>query len=123
MRYLKEKEKQGEDLMRKIGERLEISSRFRKILRALAVAAVILTITAGCADYIGAWGTGSPENNAGSIAKNTEDNAHNIPEFYNPQLYAWWGTIYPEFCFEKGEDTDETKPVKLSFWLAKALDW
>ena len=55
--------------------------------------------------------------------KNTEDNTHNIPEFYNPQLYAWWGTIYPEFCFEKGEDTDETKPVKLSFWLAKALDW
>ena len=123
MRYLKEKEKQGEDLMRKIGERLEISSRFRKILRALAVAAVILTITAGCADYIGAWGTGGSENNAGSIAKNTEDSTHNIPEFYNPQLYAWWGTIYPEFCFEKGEDTDETKPVKLSFWLAKALDW
>ncbi len=109
--------------MRKIGERLEISSRFRKILRALAVAAVILTITAGCADYIGAWRTGGSENNAGSIAKNTEDNTHNISEFYNPQLYAWWGTIYPEFCFEKGEDTDETKPVKLSFWLAKALDW
>ena len=101
--------------MRKIGERLEISSRFRKILRALAVAAVILTI--------GAWRTGGSENNAGSIAKNTEDNTHNIPEFYNPQLYAWWGTIYPEFCFEKGEDTDETKPVRLSFWLAKALDW
>lgn len=123
MRYLKEKEKQGEDLMRKIGERLEISSRFRKILRALAVVAVILTITAGCADYIGAWRTGGSENNAGSIAKNTADNTHNTPEFYNPQFYAWWGTIYPEFCFEKGEDTDETKPVKLSFWLAKALDW
>lgn len=44
--------------MRKIGERLEISSRFRKILRALAMAAVILTITVGCADYIGAWRTG-----------------------------------------------------------------
>ena len=109
MRYLKEKEKQGEDLMRKIGERLEISSRFRKILRALAVAAVILTITAGCADYIGAWCTGGSENNAGSIAKNTEDNTHNIPEFYNPQLYAWWGTIYPEFCFEKARI-----PMKLS---------
>lgn len=106
--------------MRKIGERLEISSRFRKILRALAVVVVILTITAGCADYIG---TGGLENNAGSIAKNTADNAHNTPEFYNPRFYAWWGTIYPEFCFEKGEDTDETKPVKLSFWLAKALDW
>ena len=21
-----------------------------------------------------------------------------------PQFYAWWGTIYPEFCFEKAED-------------------
>lgn len=40
-----------------------------------------------------------------------------------PQMYAWWGTLYPEFCFEKGEDADESKPVKLSFWLAKALDW
>ena len=40
-----------------------------------------------------------------------------------PQMYAWWGTLYPEFCFEKGEDAGESKTVKLSFWLAKALDW
>ena len=40
-----------------------------------------------------------------------------------PQFYAWWGTIYPEFCFEKVEDNGENKPVKISFWLAKALDW
>ena len=39
-----------------------------------------------------------------------------------PQMYAWWGTLYPEFCFEKGEDAGESKTVKLSFWLAKALD-
>ena len=30
---------------------------------------------------------------------------------------------YPEFCFEKVEDNGENKPVKISFWLAKALDW
>lgn len=40
-----------------------------------------------------------------------------------PQFYAWWGTIYPEFCFEKAEDNGENKPVKISFWLAQALDW
>ena len=41
----------------------------------------------------------------------------------DPKVYAWWGTIYPEFCFEKVEDNGENKPVKISFWLAKALDW
>ena len=39
-----------------------------------------------------------------------------------PQFYAWWGTIYPEFCFEKAEDNGENKPVKISFWLAKAIE-
>ena len=87
------------------------------------MAAVILTITVGCADYIGAWRTGGSENNAGSIAKNTENNTQNIPYSKNPQHNAWWRTINPQISLEKGEDTDETKPVKLSFWLAKALDW
>lgn len=95
--------------MRKIGERLEISSRFRKILRALAMAAVILTITVGCADYIGAWRTGGSENNAGSIAKNTEVTHLILPEFYNPQLYAWWGTIYRNSVLKKARI-----PMKLS---------
>ncbi len=44
-------------------------------------------------------------------------------ELYGSRVYAWWGTIYPEFCFEEGEEEEETKPVKVSFWLAKALDW
>lgn len=44
-------------------------------------------------------------------------------DFRQPRLYAWWGSIYPEFCFEKVEDNGENKPVKISFWLAKALDW
>ena len=84
--------------MRKIRERLKISDRFRKILWVLAATFVIITVTSDCANYI-------------------------VTDFHNSQFYAWWGTIYPEFCFEKGEDTDESKPVKLSFWLAKALDW
>lgn len=43
-------------------------------------------------------------------------------------MMAWWGTLYPEFCFEKGkEDTGNyentvKQPPKLSFWLAKALE-
>ena len=52
----------------------------------------------------------------GSRAQGTFDSS-------NPGLYAWWGTIYPEFCFEKVENNGENKPVKISFWLAKALDW
>lgn len=33
--------------------------------------------------------------------------------------YAWWGTIYPKFSFS------ERKPgkIKISFWIAKALEW
>ena len=46
-----------------------------------------------------------------------------ITDFENPKVYAWWGTIYPEVSFEKVEDNGENKPVKISFWLAKALDW
>lgn len=49
-----------------------------------------------------------------------------------PALLAWWGTLYPEFCFEKiiktpdaqkTKNNSEGKRVKLSFWLAKAFDW
>ncbi len=48
---------------------------------------------------------------------------------------AWWGTMYPEFCFsdvsnreenEKPQEGREVLPVrkvKISFRLAKALDW
>ena len=35
-----------------------------------------------------------------------------------PGVVAWWGSLYPQFCFSQ---TDQ-KP-KISFWLAKALDW
>lgn len=41
-------------------------------------------------------------------------------------MVAWWGTIYPRFCFaeetEKEEDAATDTRPKISFWLAKALD-
>ncbi len=60
---------------------------------------------------------------------------------------AWWGVMYPKFCFaqpmeESGQSdsgrsaeqqaggslehmdgSDTGRKVKISFWLAKALDW
>ena len=41
-------------------------------------------------------------------------------------VYGWWGTLYPEFCFE-GNRSEEIQPEKyerpkISFWLAKVLD-
>lgn len=42
---------------------------------------------------------------------------------------VWWGTLYPKFCFaEIPENTDEnidkkTADIKISFWLARVLDW
>lgn len=33
---------------------------------------------------------------------------------------AWWGTMYPKFCFS---ETSPGSEVKISFWLAKVLGW
>ena len=33
------------------------------------------------------------------------------------QITAWWGSLYPKFCFA------EKEKVKISFWLAQVLDW
>lgn len=41
-----------------------------------------------------------------------------IPEF-SPAA-AWWGTLYPEFCY--AEEKEDGSP-KISFWLAEVLDW
>lgn len=44
----------------------------------------------------------------------------------NVPALAWWGSIYPQFCFAENEDgnADEKEPeVKISFWLAKQLEW
>ena len=38
---------------------------------------------------------------------------------------AWWGTLYPKFCFSQipEENKDQKDDIKISFWLARALDW
>lgn len=42
-------------------------------------------------------------------------------------LTAWWGTLYPQFCYAEipeSEDGTQRKPkVKISFWLAQVWDW
>lgn len=42
----------------------------------------------------------------------------------NPNILAWWGTIYPQFCFiDKPEATDKPAPKpKLHFWLAETIE-
>ncbi|MDO5337789.1 MAG: hypothetical protein Q4E89_10120 [Eubacteriales bacterium] len=40
---------------------------------------------------------------------------------YREYAGAWWGWLYPQYCFAgDGEDTGEKQ---FSFWLAKALEW
>lgn len=42
----------------------------------------------------------------------------------NAPALAWWGTMYPQFCFaEKSVEDTEGREVKISFWLAKHLEW
>ncbi|MBQ7371286.1 MAG: GerAB/ArcD/ProY family transporter [Blautia sp.] len=54
----------------------------------------------------------------------------------DPRLMAWWGTMYPRFCFmETAHEKETTRSQKagaeqtgagdleISFWLAKVLDW
>lgn len=38
---------------------------------------------------------------------------------------AWWGTLYPQFCFSQfpEENKGQKDDIKISFWLAQALDW
>ena len=38
---------------------------------------------------------------------------------------AWWGTLYPKFCFSQipEENKNQKDDIKISFWLAQALDW
>lgn len=38
---------------------------------------------------------------------------------------AWWGTLYPKFCFSQfpEENKGQKDDIKISFWLAQALDW
>ena len=38
---------------------------------------------------------------------------------------AWWGTLYPKFCFSRfpAENKDKKDDIKVSFWLARVIDW
>ena len=39
------------------------------------------------------------------------------------QMTAWWGTLYPEFCFSDIPEGSERTDIKISFWLARVLNW
>lgn len=39
------------------------------------------------------------------------------------QITAWWGTLYPKFCFSDIPEGAEGKDIKISFWLARVLNW
>lgn len=39
------------------------------------------------------------------------------------QMTAWWGTLYPKFCFSDIPEGEEGKNIKISFWLARVLNW
>lgn len=54
----------------------------------------------------------------------------NIPLSQQRSMMAWWGSLYPRFCFVReveendvraGEEGQEHRR-KISFWLAKAFD-
>lgn len=38
---------------------------------------------------------------------------------------AWWGTLYPKFCFSRFPAVNKEKndDIKISFWLARVIDW
>lgn len=38
---------------------------------------------------------------------------------------AWWGTLYPKFCFSRfpSEDKGKKDDIKISFWLARVINW
>ena len=39
--------------------------------------------------------------------------------FGQTNVTAWWGSIYPAFCFS---EIDKSEQPKISFWLAKAFE-
>lgn len=41
------------------------------------------------------------------------------PSYMKTPVYAWWGTMYPQYCFSQDtEGTEESVPVKIDFrWL------
>lgn len=60
---------------------------------------------------------------AGTLPEHIQKIAENRQE--QTAVTAWWGTMYPKFCFSQfpEENKDKKENVKISFWLAQALDW
>lgn len=62
------------------------------------------------------------ESNAGNVREDSK-----IAERRQEQtaVTAWWGTLYPKFCFSQfpEENKGQKDDIKISFWLAQALDW
>lgn len=74
---------------------------------------IAITLTAGMAGVILA-GT-MPEQIQNFVEKRQEQTA----------ITAWWGTLYPKFCFSRfpTENKDKKDDIKISFWLARVIDW
>ena len=45
-----------------------------------------------------------------------------VPAAENKMISAWWGTMYPRFCFQEVKE-EKQEERKVTFWLAKVLDW
>lgn len=60
---------------------------------------------------------------AGTMPEQIEKIAENRQE--QTAITAWWGTLYPKFCFSQfpEDHKDRKEDIKISFWLAQALDW
>lgn len=54
----------------------------------------------------------------GDDEEEAKEAAPGMEQNFTP-VCAWWGTIYPKFCFSERKKGR----VKISFWLAKALKW
>lgn len=87
-------------------------NRKRHIQRKLT-GKIVITLAAGMAGVVLA-GT-MPEHIQNFVEKRQEQTA----------ITAWWGTLYPKFCFSQipPEYKEKKDDIKISFWLAQVLDW
>lgn len=85
-----------------------IRNRRRRIILSLTAALLVGTMT-----------------NMGISAQEVKEQQMILPENEEEEsqnltpIYAWWGTLYPKFAFSERK----AGKVKISFWLAKALEW
>ena len=67
-------------------------------------------------EKISSWRT---ESEGFFLQENTKRSVYQ-KEISGQQLEAWWGVLFPWFCFQ---DYEETQKPEISFWVAKVLDW